>query len=290
MIEKLGRNFPCWCGSGLKYKNCHEAFDDRLARERSMGHIVPPHKIIKNQEQIAGIREAARVNVAVLDAVSREIKEGMPTSRIDEIVSDVTYSMDAVPAPLHYEGFPYCVCTSVNDCVCHGYPSKDVILKSGDIINVDCTSIYKGFYADSSRMFCIGEVAPEVRKLVDVTKECVDLGLAQVRPWGFLGDVGQAVNDHAKKNGYSVVRDIGGHGCGVDFHEDPFVSFVTRAGHEMMMAPGMVFTIEPMINMGTHRHYTAKNGWEVMTEDHKPSAQWEIQVLVTETGHEVISW
>lgn len=255
-----------------------------------MGHIVPSHKMIKNAEQIEGIRAAGKVNVAVLDAVAAEIHEGMTTAKIDELVSEVTYSLGAIPAPLHYEGFPYCVCTSVNDCVCHGYPSKDVVLRSGDIINVDCTSILGGFYADSSRMFCIGEVAPETKKLVDVTKECVDLALEKVRPWGFLGDIGQVINDHAKANHFSVVRDIGGHGCGLEFHEDPFVSHVSRAGHEVMLAPGMTFTIEPMINLGTHRHFTAKNGWEVMTEDHKPSAQWEVHLVVTEKGYELLSW
>ncbi len=291
MIEKLGRNLPCWCGSGRKYKNCHSEFDERLAMARAAGHIVPTHKMIKNERQIQKIRESCVINVAVLDAVAAAIGPGMPTSEIDRIVYDTTTRMGGIPAPLHYEGYPYSVCTSVNEQVCHGFPSPDVILKEGDIVNVDCSSILDGYFSDSSRMFCIGEVSPEKKKLVEVCHECVELGLEQVKPWGFLGDIGQAVNDHARANGYSVVRDIGGHGCGLEFHGDPFVSYVTRRGTECMLAPGMIFTIEPMVNMGTHLHKTNKlNGWEVSTMDGLPSAQWEIMVLVTETGHEVLSW
>lgn len=288
---KLGRNMPCWCGSGKKYKVCHEAFDDRIRKVKMEGHIVPSRKIIKNPEQIKQIRESARINIAVLDYIEKNIHEGMNTAEIDKIVYDMTTDMGGIPAPLNYEGFPFSVCTSVNDQVCHGFPSRDVILRSGDIINVDCSTILNGYFSDSSRMFCIGEVSPEKKKLVDVTKECVELGLAEVKPWGFLGDMGQAVNDHAKKNGYSVVREIGGHGVGLRFHEDPFVSYVTRRGTEMLMVPGMIFTIEPMVNMGTADVFVnEENDWEIYTSDGKPSAQWEIMVLVTEEGHEVLCW
>ena len=156
---------------------------------------------------------------------------------------------------------------------------------------MDVSTIYKGYYSDSSRMFCIGEVSPEKKKLVDVVKECVELGLEQVKPWGFLGDMAHAVNEHAVKNGCSVVREIGGHGVGLEFHEDPFVSYVTRRGTEMLMAPGMIFTIEPMVNMGGDEIFVDDgNGWTIYTEDGKPSAQWEIMVLVTEDGHEVLAW
>ncbi len=291
MLEKLGRNLPCWCGSGKKYKSCHMAFDEKIARYKDMGHVVPSHKMLKNPQQIEKIRESCKINVAVLDAVAEKICEGMPTSEIDRIVYDTTTKMGGIPAPLNYEGYPYSVCTSVNEQVCHGFPSDKVILKSGDIVNVDCSSILDGYFSDSSRMFCIGDVSAEKRKLVQVTKECVELGLEAVQPWGFLGDIGQAVNDHATANGYSVVRDIGGHGCGLEFHEDPFVSYVTRRGEEMLLVPGMVFTIEPMVNMGSSAHVTNRqNGWEVSTRDGLPSAQWEIMVLVTEDGHEVLSW
>ena len=209
----------------------------------------------------------------------------------DKIVYDMTTSMGGIPAPLNYEGYPYSVCTSVNEQVCHGFPSKDVILKDGDIINVDCSTILNGYFSDSSRMYCIGNVSPEKKKLVEVTKECVELGLKEVKPWGFLGDMGQAVHDHAFANGYTVVREIGGHGVGLEFHEDPWVGYNTKRGTDMVMAPGMIFTIEPMVNMGKADIYVDdKNNWEVYTDDGLPSAQWEIMVLVTEDGHEVLSW
>ena len=275
--KKIGRNDACWCGSGLKYKQCHMEFDKKIFRYALEGHTVPSHKLIKNEEQIQKIRESAKINVACLDAIAEAIHEGMNTADINEIVNDITYSMGGIPAPLNYEGFPYSVCTSVNDQVCHGFPSKDVVLQSGDIINVDCSTILDGYYSDSSRMFMIGDVDPEVKKLVEVTKECVDLG--------------EVVHTHAEENGFSVVREIGGHGVGIEFHEEPWVSYCTNAGEDMLLVPGMMFTIEPMINMGSNQIYTdQENEWEVYTLDGKPSAQWEIQVLVTEDGTEVISW
>ncbi len=291
MANKIGRNDPCWCGSGKKYKKCHEEFDDRIALYRSEGHEVPDRSIIKTPEQIAGIRESCKINIAVLDYVAEHIREGMTTQEIDDLVSSKTAELGGIPAPLHYEGYPKSVCTSVNEVVCHGIPSDRVVLKDGDIINVDVSTIYKGYYSDSSRMFCIGNVSPEKKKLVDVVKECVELGLQQVKPWGFLGDMGQAVNDHAKANGYSVVREIGGHGVGLEFHEDPWVSYVSNAGEEMLMVPGMIFTIEPMINLGSAKVYVDKDDdWTIYTADKKPSAQWEIMVLVTEDGNEVLCW
>lgn len=175
--------------------------------------------------------------------------------------------------------------------MCHGIPSEDVVLKEGDIINVDVSTILHGYYSDSSRMFMIGDVGPEKEKLVRVAREAVEKGLQEVKPWGYLGDMGQAVHDHVKKHGYTVVEDVGGHGVGLEFHEDPFVSYVTRRGTEMLMAPGMIFTIEPMVNMGGDEIFVDDgNGWTIYTEDGKPSAQWEIMVLVTEDGHEVLAW
>ncbi len=187
----------------------------------------------------------------------------MNTAEIDKIVYDMTTSMGGIPAPLNYEGYPYSVCTSVNEQVCHGFPSEKVILKEGDIINVDCSTILNGYFSDSSRMFCIGEVSPEKKKLVQVTKECVELGLKEVKPWGFLGDMGQAVHDHAYANGYTVVREIGGHGVGLEFHEEPWVGYNSRRGTQMVLAPGMIFTIEPMVNMGGVEIFIdEENDWE----------------------------
>ena len=291
MLGKLGRNDACWCGSNKKYKACHMASDEKIEAFARQGHIVPPRFILKNREQIEGIRESGKINTAVLDYVAEHIREGMTTEEIDRLVHDKTAELGGIPAPLGYEGFPKSVCTSINEQVCHGIPSEDIVLKDGDIINVDVSTIYHGYFSDSSRMFCIGNVSDEKKKLVDVTKECVELGLAQVKPWGFMGDMGQAVHDHAVKNGYSVVREIGGHGGGLEFHEEPFVSYVTKKGTEMLLVPGMVFTIEPMVNMGTDEVYTdGGDNWSVYTADGRPSAQWEIQVLVTETGYEVLAY
>lgn len=290
-MKKLGRNDLCWCGSGKKYKQCHEVFDSRLVLEGDKGHIMPTHDIIKTPEQIAAIKESCKINIAVLDYVAEHIREGITTAEIDKWVSDETTRMGGVSATLGYEGYPKSVCTSINEQVCHGIPSEDVVLKAGDIINVDVSTIYNGYFSDSSRMFCIGNVSPEKRKLVDVVKECVELGLKEVKPWGFLGDMAYAVNEHAVNNGYAVVREIGGHGVGLEFHEEPWVGYVGERGTDMMLVPGMVFTIEPMINMGTNRVSVDKNdNWTVTTMDGKPSAQWEIMVLVTEDGHEVLAW
>ncbi len=288
---KIGRNDPCWCGSNKKYKVCHEAFDRKIEEYKNAGHMVPTHNMIKTAEQIEKIKESCKVNIAVLDEVQDKICAGMSTAEIDKIVYDTTVKYHAIPAPLNYEGFPKSVCTSINDAVCHGIPSEDEILQNGDIINVDCSTILDGYFSDSSRMFCIGNVSPEDKKLVDTVYECIKLGLEQVKPWNFLGDMGQAVNDHAKENGYSVVREIGGHGVGIEFHEEPWVSYVTKKGTDILLVPGMMFTIEPMINAGAPDVFVDEdNDWTVYTEDGSKSAQAEIQVLVTEDGNEVVSY
>ena len=285
------RNQPCWCGSGRKYKKCHWAFDEKLKMYENQGILVPSHELIKTPEQIEKIKESAKINIAILDYVAEHIQEGVTTQEIDNWVAKITKEAGAVAAPLGYEGFPKSVCTSINEQVCHGIPSEDVALKNGDIINVDVSTILDGYYSDSSRMFCIGQVSPEKQKLVDVTRECVEKGLAKVKPWGYLGDMSQAVHEHAQANGYSVVREIGGHGIGLDFHEDPWVGYTQQAGTGMLLVPGMMFTIEPMINMGSYEIYVDdSDGWSVYTEDGLPSAQWEIMVLVTENGYEFICY
>lgn len=288
---KLGRNDPCWCGSGRKYKVCHMAMDERIESYALQGRIVPDHDMIKTPEQIEGIRRSSRLNIAILDEVEKQIRIGMSTEEIDRIVREMTAQMGGIAASLGYDGFPKSVCTSVNQVVCHGIPSKEQILKDGDIVNVDASTIYEGYFSDSSRMFMLGDVAPETKKLVQVARECIDVGLAQVKPWHFLGDMAQAINDYAMSNGYSVVREIGGHGVGLEFHEEPFVSYVTKAGTEMLMVPGMVFTIEPMVNMGKADIYIDDDdGWTVYTEDGRPSAQWEVTVAVTDDGYEILTY
>lgn len=288
---KLERNGACWCGSQKKYKYCHMQMDEKISKFQRDGFIVPTRKIIKNDEQIQGIRESGKINIAILDYIGEKICEGMSTEEIDRMVMEKTKQFGGIPAPLGFEGFPKSVCTSIDEVVCHGIPNEDTLLKDGDIINVDVSTIYQGYFSDSSRMFCIGNVSEEKRKLVDVTKECVEVGLAQVKPWGFLGDMGQAVHEHAKANGYSVVNEIGGHGVGLEFHEDPWISYTTKKGTDMLMVPGMILTIEPMVNMGSDAiEVNEADGWTVTTKDGLPSAQWEYMVLVTEQGHEVLAY
>lgn len=286
-----GRNDACWCGSGKKYKSCHANMDSHLLNIYASGHEIPTHKMIKTPDQIDKIRQSAKINIAVLDEIEKQIHAGMRTSEIDRLVYEMTTQMGGIPAPLNYKGFPYSVCTSVNDQVCHGFPSENVFLQEGDIVNVDCSTILDGYFSDSSRMFCIGNVTLDKRKLVNISRECVELGLREVRPYGFLGDVAQAIHDHAKANGYTVVEEIGGHGVGLEFHEDPWVGYTGERGTGMVLAPGMIFTIEPMINMGRADVCThIENEWEIYTEDGLPSAQWELMVLVTESEYEVLSW
>lgn len=291
LMKKLNRNDPCWCGSGKKYKVCHEAFDAKIEGFARKGAVTPTRDIIKTPEQIEKIKESCKINIAILDHLEQVVCEGMSTAEIDKIVHDMTFAAGAYPAPLGYEGYPYSVCTSVNNQVCHGFPSEDVILKNGDIVNIDVSTILDGYYSDSSRMFCIGEISEERKRLVRVTRECLEKGLEQVKPWGFLGDMGQAVHDHAYNNGYTIVREIGGHGVGLEFHEEPWVGYHTKKGTDMLLVPGMIFTIEPMVNAGgVEIEIDKENGWEVYTKDGSDSAQWEIMVLVTETGAEVLCY
>ena len=286
-----GRNDECWCGSGKKYKKCHLGFDERLEELRAQGLEVPQRSLLKSPSDIEGIKKSAAIIIGVLDYVADRIGEGVSTAEIDEWVHDYTVEHGGVPADLNYEGYPYSVCTSIDDVVCHGMPSADDVLNAGSIVNVDCSTILDGYFSDSSRMFCIGDVSEERRRLVDETKRAMEAGLAALKPWGFLGDIGAAVYEHANRCGYSVVREFGGHGIGFGFHEDPFVSHVAEAGTGMVLVPGLVFTIEPMINAGAADiDMNDPNGWTVRTADGSDTAQWEVQVAVTEDGYKLLSW
>ena len=265
--------------------------DKRILNLQNRGHLVPSRKLIKTPEQIEGIRRSGVINTGVLDLVAQEIKEGMSTAQIDKLVYDYTTDHGAIPAPLNYEGFPKSVCTSINEVVCHGIPSEKEILRDGDIINVDVSTILDGYYSDASRMFMIGNVSPEKRRLVEVTKECLQIGMEAAKPFGWVGDIGHAIQKHAQKNGYGVVRDLCGHGVGLAFHEEPEVAHFGQKGTGMLLVPGMVFTIEPMINMGTWRVFIdEEDGWTVVTEDELPSAQWEHTFLMTEPGLEILTY
>lgn len=265
--------------------------DRKILAFQEEGFLVPSRKLIKTPEQIEGIRRSGVVNTGVLDLVAQEIHAGMTTLEIDEMVYDYTVSHGAIPAPLNYEGFPKSVCTSINEVVCHGIPNEFDVLEEGDIINVDVSTILDGYYSDASRMFVIGQTTPEKQKLVDVARECLEIGMKAARPFGFVGDIGNAIEKHARKNGFSIVRDLCGHGVGLEFHEEPDVEHFGQKGTGMLLVPGMVFTIEPMVNMGDWRVFVdEEDGWTVVTEDELPSAQWEHTFLMTENGLEILTY
>lgn len=265
--------------------------DNKMLAFQEQGFLVPFRTMIKTPEQIEGIRASGVVNTGVLDCVSEHICAGMTTQEIDDLVFDYTVSHGAIPAPLHYEGFPKSVCTSINEVVCHGIPNDCEELQDGDIINVDVSTILNGYYSDASRMFVIGKTSKKKQKLVDVARECLDIGAAAAKPYGFLGDIGAAIQAHAHANGFSVVRDLCGHGVGLQIHELPDVEHIGKKGTGMMLVPGMVFTIEPMINMGTWKVFVdSDDGWTVVTEDELPSAQWEHTFVMTEHGLEILTY
>lgn len=280
----------CWCGSGKEYDNCHLEFDKKIQVLEENHYIVPPRDIIKNNKEIEGIRKSGILNNEVLDEVEKRICAGMSTLEIDKIVYDYTISHGGIPAPLDFQGFPKSVCVSINDEVCHGIPSEHVILQEGDIVNVDVSTILDGYYSDASRMFIIGEASDNAKKLVEVARECMEEGIKAIKPWGFLGDIGAAVNEHAIKNGYTVVEDIGGHGVGNEFHEEPYIPFVAERNTGMILVPGMVITVEPMINEGTCDVFVdADDDWTVLTDDGLLSAQWEKTILIKEDGIEILA-
>ena len=265
--------------------------DKQVLYYQNKGHLVPTRELIKTPEQIEGIRKSSVINTGVLDLVEKEIHAGMSTADIDKLVYDFTVSHGAIPAPLNYEGFPKSVCTSINEVVCHGIPCEEEILEEGDIINVDVSTILDGYFSDASRMFIIGKTTPKKEKLVRVAKECLEVGMEAAKPFGFVGDIGHAIEKHAKKNGFSVVRDLCGHGVGLEFHEEPEVLHYGKKGTGMLLVPGMVFTIEPMINMGTWEVFIdEEDGWTVVTEDELPSAQWEHTFLMTDHGLEILTY
>ena len=268
--------------------------DKTIMYWENKGKEVPTRELVKTPEQIEGIRIAGAVNTGCLDAVAAEIHVGMTTQDIDDICMEYCREHNAVPACLNYEGFPKSVCTSINEVVCHGIPKKEDVLQEGDIVNVDMTLSVNGYFGDASRMFVIGgKTTLEKERLVQVAKECLDIGAEVAKPYCFVGDIGHAIQKHAEKNGFSVVRDLCGHGVGLAMHEEPEVVHYGHKGTGMLLVPGMVFTIEPMINMGTWRVYIDADdpyGWEVITEDEKPSAQWEHTFLMTDSGVEILSY
>lgn len=250
--------------------------------------------VIKNAEDIAGMRVAGRLAAEVLDFITPYVKPGVTTAELDRICHDYMVNVQGTtPAPLNYappgyRPFPKSICTSVNHQVCHGIPG-DRVLKNGDIVNIDVTVIKDGYHGDTSRMFYVGEPSIAARRLCEVTYECMWLGIQQVRPGAHLGDIGHAIQAHAEKHGYSVVREFCGHGIGRRFHEEPQVLHYGKPGTLDRLVPGMTFTVEPMINAGRRDIKELADGWTIVTKDHSLSAQWEHTVLVTEEGYEVLT-
>ncbi len=286
---KIGRNDRCWCGSGKKYKVCHEKSDEKnLEPFAEQGYPMPDRSLILTPEQIEGVRKSAKVSVAIMDELDKTVGEGITTNDIDTLVSKLTAEAGGIPAPLNYEGFPKSCCTSVNNVVCHGIPN-DTKLKNGDIINVDITTIIDGYYSDMSRMYMIGEVSEEARLLSERTKEMMYAGIDVIRPYMPVAEIGNTIHDIADKYGYGVVRILCGHGVGLDFHLDPIVNHYRSSKKSMILVPGMVLTVEPMINMGTHECDILADEWTVVTRDGSLSAQWEHTVVVTENGAEILT-
>lgn len=255
---------------------------------KKKGCPVPGRKHIKTDAQIEGIRKSCQLTRRILDSLDGYIKAGIKTGDIDRRVHEQTIQAGAYPAPLNYNGFPASVCTSLNQVICHGIPG-DTVLKDGDILNVDVTSILNGYYGDASRMFIIGEASEQARSLVRVARECLYLGIEQVKPFNRIGDIAFAIEQHANQYGFSVVRDFGGHGVGLEFHEEPFVHHYGPRESGMVLVPNMVFTVEPMVNAGTYKCRVLEDGWTTVTKDNSLSAQWEHTVRVTEDGVEILT-
>ncbi|MBW2246160.1 MAG: type I methionyl aminopeptidase [Deltaproteobacteria bacterium] len=285
---KVGRNDPCPCGSGLKYKKCclrgSKPGSDDLTDLYAKKYRIR----LKQAADIQGIREAGRLVIDTMDLVESKIKPGIITDEINTLVHEYTIKHGAIPAPLNYRGFPKSVCVSVNEVICHGIPGERV-LKDGDIVNVDITSILNKYYADANKTFFVGTPGSEARKIVEVAKKCFGLGMSMVKPGNTIGDIGWAIQNHAESKGCSVVREFVGHGVGFDFHEPPQIPHFGRKGEGITLVPGMVFTIEPMINLGKKELVILRDKWTVVTKDRSLSAQFEQTLVVTDNGFESLT-
>jgi len=293
MLRNMKRNDPCWCGSGKKYKKCHADFDARLDEMKfipAKSQVRPPKRLINNANDIAGIKRAAVINTGALDLMSSLVREGVDTLTLNNAAHEYIVSHGGHPSCLGFEKFPKSICISVNNVVCHGIPSKKEILKAGDILNIDITTDLDGYFADASRMFTVGEVSAEAQRLIDITREIMEIGISAAKPWHFVGDIGAACGKMAHENGYSVVTDLGGHGVGKAFHLEPFVSHDCKPETGMLLVPGVVLTVEPMINAGKSKVVVdSVDNWTVRTADGSLSAQWEKTILITDTGAEVLA-
>ncbi len=288
MKTKIGRNDPCPCGSGKKYKKC-------CMGKAEMGTVYSPeimldrYKIrLKTPEQIEGIRRCGRLVIQTFEAIKDMIVPGVRTDEINQVVHDFTVKNGATPAPLNYHGYPKSVCISPNEVICHGIPG-DNTLKDGDIVNVDITSILDGYYADCNQTFFVGTPSPDARKIVDVARESLRLGMEQAKPGNIVNDISAAIQTYAEGQKCSVVRDYLGHGVGLGFHEPPEIPHYRSRWGNVPLVPGMTFTIEPMINLGRKEARVLEDGWTAVTRDGSLSAQFEQTLVITENGFESLT-
>ena len=245
---------------------------------------------LKSKKDIAKMKIAGSKAANVLQMLTEYVVPGATTGELDDIAFKyITEELKCIPANIGYSGFPKTLCTSINNVICHGIPTENKKLKNGDIVNIDVTVIYDGWHGDTSRMYLVGKVPAHARRLVDVTKDCLFAGIDEVKPGATLGDLGFAIQEIAEKNHYSVVRDYCGHGIGKTYHEEPQVMHYGNRGEGLKLEEGMCFTIEPMINLGSHHSKILGDGWTVVTKDGKLSAQWEHTVAVTSDGHEILT-
>ncbi|MDH3827792.1 MAG: type I methionyl aminopeptidase [Desulfobacterales bacterium] len=285
---KVGRNDPCPCGSGIKYKKCCLGKDLQVNREPGAMYAQRYKIRLKEEADIEGIRKAGQLVLDTFEQIEDKIRPGIKTDEINTIVHEFTIKNGAQPAPLNYRGFPKSVCVSINEEVCHGIPGKRV-LADGDIVNVDITSILNGYYADANKTFFAGTPGPDARKIVSVAGECLKRGISMVKPGNTVGDVGWAIQTYAEDQGCSVVRDFVGHGVGFEFHESPQIPHFGQKGQGIRLIPGMVFTIEPMINLGNKELKILADNWTAVTKDGSLSAQFEQTILVTPSGYESLT-
>jgi methionyl aminopeptidase len=286
---KVRRNDPCPCGSGRKYKKCCFQKESSLPKSKINNLYLQKHGIrIKEARDIEGIKRSGRLALRTLDLVEASLQVGMTTDDINTLVHDYTIKNGATPAPLGYRGFPKSVCVSVNEVICHGIPG-DRILRDGDIVNVDVTPILDGYYADVNKTFFVGGPDSNAEKIVAVARECLRKGMMMVRPGNRIGDIGFAIQSFAEKEGCSVVREFVGHGVGFDFHEPPQVPHHGHCGEGIELISGMVFTIEPMINLGKKDLRVLDDGWTAVTLDGNLSAQFEQTIVVTDNGFESLT-
>ena len=285
---KVGRNDPCPCGSGKKYKRCCLNAKNPAPVNVEKLYLQKYDIRLKHAKDVEGIRAAGRLVIETLDLMEESLQPGITTDELNAIAHEFAIKNNAIPAPLNYRGFPKSICTSVNEVICHGIPG-DRVLEDGDIINVDITHIYNGYYADASKTYFVGNSGPDAKKIVHVAAQSLKAAMEMLKPEKTVGDIGWAIQKYAEGEKCSVVREFVGHGVGFDFHEAPHVPHYGKKGAGVVLVPGMVFTVEPMINLGKADLFIAGDSWTAITKDRELSAQFEQTFLITEEGFESLT-